>query len=103
PPRIRDNDVTTIPSRIDEPAPLEPRGSDVTGVFGEPVVLRQENDFAEEEGDKIPKIATDPKELRRITEILPYQDYEPDPDIARDDPLRNQCPRPGASGDQCPE
>ena len=31
---------------------------------------------------------------KRITEILPYPDYEPDPEIRRDDPLRNQCPNP---------
>jgi hypothetical protein len=31
---------------------------------------------------------------KRITEILPYPDYEPDAEIRRDDPLRNQCPSP---------
>jgi hypothetical protein len=31
---------------------------------------------------------------KKITEILPYVDYEPDSEIRRTDPLRNQCPHP---------
>jgi hypothetical protein len=33
-------------------------------------------------------------ELSPIHDILPYADYEPDPELARDDPCANQCPRP---------
>ncbi|MBM82858.1 MAG: hypothetical protein CMJ78_20035 [Planctomycetaceae bacterium] len=38
------------------------------------------------------KIANDPKDLKRISAILPYPDYEPDSKIAKDDPCLNQCP-----------
>jgi len=51
--------------------------------------------------------------LRKITDISPYYDYEPDPEIARDDPCRFLCPRPdgfpcdqqdpGTPALQCPE
>lgn len=37
-------------------------------------------------------IARTPAQLRKINEILPYFDYEPDPDV--DDPCLNLCPRP---------
>ncbi len=50
---------------------------------------------------------TSPSQLKRITAILPYQDYEPDPEIAKTDPCRNLCPRPGicgpSEGQICPE
>jgi hypothetical protein len=35
-----------------------------------------------------------PSELRKVTQILPYIDYEPDPKIAKDNPCENQCPTP---------
>ncbi|HUG91115.1 MAG TPA: hypothetical protein VML55_09790 [Planctomycetaceae bacterium] len=38
--------------------------------------------------------AASPAELKRITEILPYRDYEPDPLVRRDDPCLNLCPHP---------
>jgi hypothetical protein len=33
-----------------------------------------------------------PDELKRVTEIAPYYDYEPDPAIRAEDPCRNICP-----------
>lgn len=35
-----------------------------------------------------------PRELRKITDIMPYYDYEPDPEVAKDDPCLYRCPRP---------
>jgi hypothetical protein len=35
-----------------------------------------------------------PSELPKVTQILPYIDYEPDPKIARENPCENQCPTP---------
>jgi hypothetical protein len=35
-----------------------------------------------------------PSELPKVTQILPYLDYEPDPKIAKDNPCENQCPTP---------
>lgn len=53
------------------------------------------------------KKVTSPAQLKRVTAILPFADYEPDPEIARTDPCRNLCPRPGACGPNkdhlCPE
>ncbi|MCC7418678.1 MAG: hypothetical protein IT428_00205 [Planctomycetaceae bacterium] len=53
------------------------------------------------------KKVTSPAQLKRVTAILPFQDYEPDPEIARLDPCRNLCPRPGDCGPNeahlCPE
>jgi hypothetical protein len=40
-----------------------------------------------------------PSELRKVTQILPYLDYEPDPKIAKDNPCENQCPTP--NGEPC--
>ncbi|MBA3312710.1 MAG: hypothetical protein M3552_11840 [Planctomycetota bacterium] len=37
-------------------------------------------------------VAKTPAELRKINDILPYFDYEPDPDV--DDPCLYLCPRP---------
>ncbi len=42
-----------------------------------------------------------PKDLKSVTSILPYFDYEPDPEAARDNPCKNLCPRP--DGMDCPE
>lgn len=39
-----------------------------------------------------------PRDLKRITAILPFHDYEPDPEIRENDPCANLCPRP----DGCP-
>jgi hypothetical protein len=41
-------------------------------------------------GDKVTKAS----ELRKITTIQPFLDYEPDPEIAKKDPCQNLCPRP---------
>jgi hypothetical protein len=35
-----------------------------------------------------------PSELPKVTQILPYADYEPDPKVARENPCENQCPMP---------
>ena len=35
-----------------------------------------------------------PGELPKVTQILPYMDYEPDPKIAKENPCENQCPTP---------
>jgi hypothetical protein len=35
-----------------------------------------------------------PRDLRKVTEILPFFDYEPDPAVAKDDPCLYRCPRP---------
>jgi len=35
-----------------------------------------------------------PRDLRKVTEILPFADYEPDPEVAKDDPCLYRCPRP---------
>jgi hypothetical protein len=35
-----------------------------------------------------------PSELPKVTQILPYIDYEPDPKVAKDNPCENQCPMP---------
>lgn len=47
----------------------------------------------ENEG-KIPEPVDDPRKLKKITEILPYSYYEPDPDVRAKDPCQNLCPRP---------
>jgi hypothetical protein len=36
----------------------------------------------------------DPSQLKRVTAILPYSDYEPNPEISANDPCENLCPRP---------
>ncbi len=35
-----------------------------------------------------------PSQLTKVTQILPYLDYEPDPKIAKENPCENQCPTP---------
>lgn len=37
----------------------------------------------------------DPSQLKKLGDILPYSDYEPDPEIAGTDRCQNLCPRPG--------
>jgi hypothetical protein len=39
-----------------------------------------------------PEKVKKPSELPRVTQILPYIDYEPDQKIARENPCENQCP-----------
>ena len=34
-------------------------------------------------------------EIKKVSEINPFSDYEPDPDVAANDPCRNLCPKPG--------
>ncbi|MEX0716036.1 MAG: hypothetical protein WD066_05590 [Planctomycetaceae bacterium] len=38
-------------------------------------------------------------QLKRVTDILPFLDYEPDPQVAATDPCHNLCPRP--DGEMC--
>lgn len=35
-----------------------------------------------------------PEDMKKIGEIMPFADYEPDPAIRAEDPCRNLCPRP---------
>jgi hypothetical protein len=35
-----------------------------------------------------------PNQLPKVTQIMPFLDYEPDPKIAAEDPCQNLCPRP---------
>ena len=88
--------IGPAPTTMPEPefqytqAPVEPRGG---GTYSEP--------------------ARSPDQLKRVTEISPFYDYEPDPTIRADDPCRNLCPRPdgapcksyeeGESAPTCPE
>jgi len=44
---------------------------------------------------------SDPSQLRKVNTILPYDDYEPDSDVAKNNRCRNLCPRPGDK--YCPE
>jgi hypothetical protein len=54
-----------------------------------------------------------PDQLKRVTDIVPFYDYEPDPSIRDEDPCRNICPRPdgapcktyeeGDTAPACPE
>lgn len=39
-------------------------------------------------------VVNDPRKLKRITEIEPFSNYEPDPLVRAEDPCRNLCPRP---------
>jgi hypothetical protein len=41
-----------------------------------------------------PELIKKPSELPKVTQILPYIDYEPDPKLAKDNPCENQCPTP---------
>jgi hypothetical protein len=41
-----------------------------------------------------PELIKKPGELPKVTQILPYADYEPDPKIAKENPCENQCPTP---------
>lgn len=53
---------------------------------------------------------TSPEQMKKVTDIKPYFDYEPDPTLASEDPCKNLCPRPegmpaceGDSSQICPE
>ena len=48
----------------------------------------------ESEYEESPRSATQARELKKVTEILPYFDYEPDPSVVQDDACRFICPRP---------
>jgi hypothetical protein len=41
-----------------------------------------------------PEMVKKPSELPKVTQILPYIDYEPDPRVAKENPCENQCPTP---------
>ena len=41
-----------------------------------------------------PEKVKKPSELPKVTQILPYADYEPDPKVARENPCENLCPTP---------
>ncbi len=56
------------------------------------------------------EIVRDPSQLKKLTDILPYDDYEPNADIRANDPCENLCPRPDgtdckvyAEGERRPE
>lgn len=40
------------------------------------------------------EVVRDPSQLKKLTDILPYDDYEPNPDIRDSDACENLCPRP---------
>jgi hypothetical protein len=52
-----------------------------------------------------------PNQLPKVTQIMPFLDYEPDPKVAAEDPCQNLCPRPdgapcknlGGQGPECPK
>jgi hypothetical protein len=54
--------------------------------------------------------AKTPSQLPKVTQIMPFMDYEPDPKVAAEDPCRNLCPRPDGApcktvdgkGPECP-
>jgi hypothetical protein len=51
-----------------------------------------------------------PSQLPKVTQIMPFLDYEPDPKVAAEDPCQNLCPRPDGApcktadgkGPECP-
>jgi hypothetical protein len=62
--------------------------------------------------DNIPEAeqAKTPAQLPKVTQIMPFLDYEPDPKVAAEDPCQNLCPRPDGApcktvdgkGPECP-
>lgn len=87
-PRLAQEQPDDLGAVPEQDAPLTP----VPDPFGEdPAREGDPGDDADMAGDVAP-IARTPNQLRRIGEILPYFDYEPDPDV--DDPCLNLCPRP---------
>lgn len=90
------SDLPPVPDTEYNPAPMAtPEGED-NGTESAPAERRT---------------ARTPNELRNMQMILPYADYEPNPDAA--DPCLNQCPRPdgapckeygeGETEPRCPE
>jgi hypothetical protein len=55
--------------------------------------------------------AKTPAQLPKVTQIMPFLDYEPDPKVAAEDPCQNLCPRPDGApcktpdgkGPECPK
>ncbi len=62
--------------------------------------------------DNLPEAeqAKTPAQLPKVTQIMPFLDYEPDPKVAAEDPCQNLCPRPDGApcktvdgkGPECP-
>lgn len=55
---------------------------------------------AQQQMTPLPEPIRDPKQLRKISAIQPFFDYEPDPERRKDDKCHNLCPRPKQG---CPE
>ena len=70
------------------PDPLEP----TPDPLGENPAREGDPGEDADQGAGVAPIAQTPDQLRKIGDILPYFDYEPDPDV--DDPCLYQCPRP---------
>ena len=47
--------------------------------------------------------AKTPAQLPKVTQIMPFLDYEPDPKVAAEDPCRNLCPRPDGAPCKTPD
>ncbi|MEX0700543.1 MAG: hypothetical protein WD069_00465 [Planctomycetales bacterium] len=86
-PAIRDPDP---PRPADAPAPA-PAADPFAPAPGT-------SDVPQLPGERGPYRATS-NELKKVTDILPFIDYEPDPLVAAQDPCRNLCPRP--DGAEC--
>lgn len=83
PPRIAIQDSASPPDLYDPPVVPEPED--------EADLLPDTSDrYSTEPG--VRPIARTPDQLRKINEILPFYDYEPDPNV--DDPCLYLCPRP---------
>lgn len=63
--------------------------------------VRFVSQFAQEDTPSQPytESVRDPSQLKKVTDILPYDDYEPNPEIRANDPCENLCPRP--DGQDC--
>ena len=83
-----------------------------TRVAPAPLVATLQNP-GRSERQPYPEPVRDPSKLKKVTSILPYFDYEPDEDTAKEDPCANLCPRPdgkpckvyppGTRVPECPE
>jgi hypothetical protein len=85
------------PGRVTLPAPSAFASQDtVRQPYEEPLEPIPMTEGTEDESigidPAIQAVAQTPSELRKINEILPYFDYEPDPAV--DDPCLYLCPRP---------
>jgi len=47
-------------------------------------------------------ISNDPSDLKKINNILPYADYEPDPELAKQSPCSNLCPQGDCKAGEAP-